>query len=76
MTLAALAEDPDRLRREWNECLRRTDELDPGGYPSEQTEQLFGELSRRRTRRRLNQASLAAIDDAPRSTRPSAPAAL
>jgi len=47
MTLAALAEDPDRLRREWNECLRRTDELDPGGYPSEQTEQLFGELSRR-----------------------------
>ena len=47
MTVAAAALDPDRLRREWADCRRRTEELDPGGYPSKETERLFSELSHR-----------------------------
>ena len=35
MQLAAATGDADRLRREWVECQRRVDELDPGSLPSE-----------------------------------------
>jgi DNA-binding SARP family transcriptional activator len=47
MQAAAAAGDTDRLRREWRECQRRVDELDPGGFPSPRTERLYGELSQR-----------------------------
>jgi len=47
MRAAADAGDADRLRREWQECLRRVDDLDPGGLPSAATEQLYAELCRR-----------------------------
>jgi LysM domain len=47
MQVAAAAGDFDRLRREWRECQRRVDELDPGGFPSPRTEHLYGELSQR-----------------------------
>jgi DNA-binding SARP family transcriptional activator len=45
MQVAAAAGDADRLRREWRECRRRMDELDPGSAPSARTERLYGELS-------------------------------
>ncbi len=45
MQVAAAAGDADRLRREWRECQRRMDELDPGSSPSPRTERLFGELA-------------------------------
>lgn len=67
MQVAAAAGDADRLRREWRACQRRMDELDPGATPSPRTERLYGEL---------RQANFAAIDEAPRKTRPSAPVAL
>jgi len=47
MRAAAAAGDADRLRREWADCLRRTDELDPGSLPAEETEALYAELRRR-----------------------------
>jgi DNA-binding SARP family transcriptional activator len=47
MQVAAEAGDADRLRREWRECQRRIDELDPGSTPSPRTERLYGELARR-----------------------------
>jgi len=47
MQVAANAGDADRLRREWQECLRRVDELDPGSLPSEATENLYADLCRR-----------------------------
>ena len=47
MQVAAAAGDADRLRREWGECRRRMDELDPGSTPSPRTERLYGELARR-----------------------------
>ena len=47
MQVAAAAGDADRLRREWGECQRRMDELDPGSAPSARTERLYGELSQR-----------------------------
>lgn len=45
MQVAAAAGDADQFRREWRECQRRIDELDPGGSPSPHTERLYGELS-------------------------------
>ena len=45
MQVAAAAGDGDRLRREWRECRRRMDELDPGSAPSARTERLYGELA-------------------------------
>jgi hypothetical protein len=45
MTLAASSGDFARLRREWLECQRRADEMDPGCLPSEPTARLFVELS-------------------------------
>jgi hypothetical protein len=45
MQVAAAAGDADQLRREWRECQRRVDELDPGGSPSARTERLYAELS-------------------------------
>ncbi len=47
MQVAAAAGDADRLRREWRECQRRMDELDPGSSPSLRTERLYGELKQR-----------------------------
>jgi DNA-binding SARP family transcriptional activator len=47
MQVAAAAGDADRLRREWRECQRRVDELDPGSAPSPRTERLYGELAQR-----------------------------
>ena len=47
MEVAAAAGDADRLRREWRDCQRRTDEFDPGASPSRRTESLYGELRRR-----------------------------
>ncbi len=46
MQVAAADGDADRLRREWVDCQRRVDELDPGSLPSEQTERLYAELRR------------------------------
>ena len=47
MQVAASAGDADRLRREWRDCQRRMDELDPGSIPSRRTERLYGELTQR-----------------------------
>ena len=47
MQVAAAAGDADRLRREWRECQRRMDDLDPGSSPSPRTERLYGELAQR-----------------------------
>jgi DNA-binding SARP family transcriptional activator len=46
MRWAAATGDADRLRREWFECQRRLDELDPGCLPSGDTEKLYAELVR------------------------------
>jgi len=45
MQVAAAAGDGDRLRREWSDCRRRMDELDPGSAPSARTERLYGQLA-------------------------------
>ena len=45
MQVATAAGDADRLRREWRDCVRRVDELDPGATPSARTERLYGELA-------------------------------
>jgi DNA-binding SARP family transcriptional activator len=47
MELAAAEGDADGLRVEWRQCQRMVDALDPGGSPSQRTETLYGELSRR-----------------------------
>ncbi|HEY3842117.1 MAG TPA: LysM peptidoglycan-binding domain-containing protein [Acidimicrobiales bacterium] len=47
MQVAAAAGDADHLRREWRECQRRMDDLDPGSSPSPRTERLYGELCQR-----------------------------
>jgi DNA-binding SARP family transcriptional activator len=47
MELAAAEGDADRLRTEWRDCQRMVDALDPGGSPSQRTEALYGELTRR-----------------------------
>jgi hypothetical protein len=44
MRVAAATGDARRLHAEWRECLRQVDELDPGGAPSEGTEQLYALL--------------------------------
>lgn len=44
MRVAAASGDARRLRAEWEECQRQIDELDPGGMPSERTEQLYALL--------------------------------
>jgi DNA-binding SARP family transcriptional activator/LysM repeat protein len=75
MRAAAAAGDSDWLRREWVDCQRRSEELDPGSLPSESTERVYAELTRRAPEKAA-QANFAAIDEAPRSTRPSAPAAV
>ncbi len=47
MQVAAASGDADDLRREWRECQRRMDDLDPGSSPSPRTERLYGELRQR-----------------------------
>jgi DNA-binding SARP family transcriptional activator len=76
MRSAAAAGDADLLRREWHECCRQVDELDPGAMPSEETELLYTRLVRRSPTTETDYASLPAMEPAPRSTVPSAPAAL
>ena len=77
MQVAADVGDPDRLRREWQECQRRVDELDPGSRSHRRRPSGSTCRAAPGTRRRLDgQASLAAIEEAPRRTTPSAPAAL
>jgi LysM domain len=49
MRLAGETGDADRLRREWAECQRRVDELEPGSLPSEATERLYVDLRQRLT---------------------------
>ncbi|MHB8220568.1 MAG: AfsR/SARP family transcriptional regulator, partial [Acidimicrobiales bacterium] len=44
MEVAAGAGDTDALRREWEDCRRRVDEIDPGSSPAPATEQLYAEL--------------------------------
>lgn len=44
MQVAAAGGDARRLRSEWLECRRQVDEVDPGGSPSEPTEQLYARL--------------------------------
>jgi hypothetical protein len=84
MRWAAESGDTDRLRREWIDCRRMVDDLDPGSVPSARTEALYAELTRRTSGRsgspaprrsdpRVAQANLAAIEAAPRRTEPSAP---
>jgi DNA-binding SARP family transcriptional activator len=73
MEVAGALEDPDALRRAFREIAALLDELDPGRGPSEALEQRYATL---RTQIEASQASLAAIDAAPRNTSPSAPAAL
>lgn len=46
MRVAAESGDGDRLHREWVECRRRVDELDPGSLPSVKTERLYADLRR------------------------------
>ncbi len=46
MRVAAESGDGDRLHREWVECRRRVDELDPGSLPSAQTQRLYADLRR------------------------------
>ncbi|HUZ09720.1 MAG TPA: hypothetical protein VMU76_06080 [Acidimicrobiales bacterium] len=81
MRWAASRGNVDRLRREWIDCRRMVDDLDPGSVPSERTGRLYAELSRQvcaspgAEAPGRGQASLAAIDAAPRSTVPSAPSA-
>jgi hypothetical protein len=43
---AAAAGDPDRIRREWEDCCRRADELVPGSLPTPATEDLYASLTR------------------------------
>lgn len=72
MRIAAASGDARRLHAEWQECQRQMDELDPGGTPSERTEQLYA-LLRAQLLGDGAQASFAAIDAAPFRTDPSAP---
>jgi hypothetical protein len=44
MRVAAASGDARRLHAEWRECRRQMDELDPGGVPTERTEQLYALL--------------------------------
>jgi DNA-binding SARP family transcriptional activator len=65
MAAAAASGDRTRLLREWDECRRRANELDPGGLPSQEAELLFDHLNRRRDPMSFGyHASFAAIDDA------------
>ena len=66
LAAAAASGDRTRLLREWDECRRRANELDPGGLPSQEAELLFDLLNRKRAPISFDhQASFAAIDDAP-----------
>ncbi len=47
MCIASEEGDLDHLRREWTDCRRRSEELEPGGAPSYRTEQLYVSLVRR-----------------------------
>jgi len=74
--VAAAHGDPDGLRRAFSEMARLVDEIDPGSWPSPAIERRYAELRRQLGEDPDPQASFAAMDAAPRSTSPSAPAAL
>ena len=76
MEAASLLGDIDGVRRAFGDLGTIVDELDPGAWPVPALEELFSELARAARERSSSHASLAAIDDAPLSTSPSAPAAL
>jgi DNA-binding SARP family transcriptional activator len=73
MELAAARGDLDGLTRAFEAMGRLAEELDPGSWPEPAAEDRFRTLRRRLL---VGQASLAAMEAAPRNTRPSAPAAL
>ena len=75
MELAAARGDLMSLRRAFDDLGLLLDELDPGSWPDPVHETRFGELVEA-VRSGRPQASFAAMDAAPRSTSPSAPAAL
>ena len=72
MSIAAAERDPDALRRAFDELGRLVEDLEPGSWPLPTAEEHY----RRLRQEIVDQASLAAMDAAPRNTRPSAPAAL
>ena len=72
MEVAASEGDTAALRRAFDDLGRVTEELDPGSWPTPAAEDRFRALRESMA----TQASLAAIDAAPRRTSPSAPAAL
>jgi DNA-binding SARP family transcriptional activator len=72
MEVAAASGDAAELRRAFDDLGRVVEELEPGGWPTGGAEERYRQLRAEIK----DQASLAAIDAAPRSTRPSAPAAL
>jgi DNA-binding SARP family transcriptional activator len=74
MEVAAAERDRAGLVHAFGEIRRLTDELDPGCSPPVAIERRFAELLE--SLREGDQASLAAMDAAPLSTSPSAPAAL
>ena len=76
MEAASLLGDIDGVRRAFGDLGTIVDELDPGAWPVPALEERFSELARAARERSSSHASLAAIDDAPLSTSPSAPAAL
>jgi DNA-binding SARP family transcriptional activator len=74
MEVAGAQRDANGLRRAFGELARIVEELDPGRSPSLSAEQHYEAL--RKALREEDYASLDAIDEAPLSTSPSAPAAL
>ena len=86
MVAAARDGDADALRRAWRDCRGRLGAIDPGpaASPTRATRELYDRLaiglrsapSAGPAAAGGDQASLAAMDDALRSTEPSAPAAL
>ena len=75
MEVAAAQGSMVALRKRFEELGSLLDELDPGSWPVTAHERRFSELSNG-LRAQASQASLAAMVAAPRSTSPSAPAAL
>ena len=73
MEIAAAKRDPRALRSAFDALAAVCDQLEPGTSPNAYQEQHYRRLV---ARLREDQASLAAMEAAPRSTKPSAPAAL
>lgn len=76
MEASSLLGDVDGVRRAFGELGVLVDELEPGSWPVPELEERFSALTREARERACDHASLAAIEEAPLSTSPSAPAAL